>query len=87
MGAASAAAGLLGTRPLNPTPWFMAFEPFVGSERLLLLVWLPMFTLNILGEELMWRGYIQIQAGGAIRLACSSLYSGWSFTCRSDSIF
>ncbi len=57
--AAGAAAGLLGTRPLDPVPWFMAFEPFAGRERLLLLVWLPMFALNILGEELMWRGYIQ----------------------------
>ncbi len=64
MGAARVASGLLGTRPLNPTPWFMAFEPFVGGERLLLLVWLPMFTLNILGEELMWRGYIQSRLEG-----------------------
>jgi membrane protease YdiL (CAAX protease family) len=59
MAAASAAAGLLGTRPLDPVPWFMAFEPFTGRERLLLFVWLPMFALNILGEELIWRGYIQ----------------------------
>lgn len=51
-------AGLL-KRPLEPTPWFMAFEPFTGQERLLLLVWLPMFAFNILGEELLWRGYIQ----------------------------
>ncbi len=74
MGAASAAAGLLGTRPLNPTPWFMAFEPFVGSERLLLLVWLPMFTLNILGEELMWRGYIQTRLAGRYAWLFISLF-------------
>jgi membrane protease YdiL (CAAX protease family) len=64
MAAARAAAGLLGTRPLDPVPWFMAFEPFVGREGLLLLVWLPMFALNILGEELMWRGFIQTRLGG-----------------------
>lgn len=64
VGAARAASGLLGTRPLNPTPWFMAFDPFVGSERLLLLVWLPMFALNILGEELLWRGYVQSRLPG-----------------------
>ncbi len=63
-GASRAAAGILGTRPLEPTPWFMAFEPFTGPERLLLLVWLPMFALNILGEELMWRGYIQARLAG-----------------------
>lgn len=63
-GASQAAVKLLGARPLDPTPWFMAFEPFAGSERLLLLVWLPMFALNILGEELMWRGYIQTRLEG-----------------------
>jgi membrane protease YdiL (CAAX protease family) len=73
MGAARAAAGFLGTRPLDPTPWFMSFEPFAGSERLLLLVWLPMFVLNILGEELMWRGYIQIRLE-ADAPGCSSLF-------------
>jgi len=70
MGAARAAAGFLGTRPLDPTPWFMSFEHFDGSERLLLLVWLPMFALNILGEELMWRGYIQTRLEGR----CSWLF-------------
>jgi membrane protease YdiL (CAAX protease family) len=48
-----------GVRPLSTTPWFMEMHPFKGSERLLLLVWLPMFFFNIVGEELLWRGYIQ----------------------------
>lgn len=64
MAVAGAVAGRLGTRPLDPVPWFMAFEPFAGREKLLLLVWLPMFALNILGEELMWRGYIQNRLEG-----------------------
>ncbi len=48
-----------GVRELSTTPWFMTISPFRGSDRLLLLVWLPMFAFNILGEELLWRGYIQ----------------------------
>lgn len=48
-----------GLKPLDTTPWFMEFRPFEGLEILLLLVWLPMFVFNILGEELLWRGYIQ----------------------------
>ena len=64
VGASRVSVGLLGTRPLDSTPWFMSFEPFTGAERLLLLVWLPMFALNILGEELLWRGYIQNRLRG-----------------------
>ena len=48
-----------GTPLLNAEPWFIEMHPFVGTERLLLLVWLPMFFFNIAGEELLWRGYIQ----------------------------
>ena len=48
-----------GIRMLSTTPWFMEMHPFQGTERLLLLVWLPMFFFNIVGEEILWRGYIQ----------------------------
>ena len=49
-----------GIRIINTTPWFMGeMRPFQGIERLLLLVWLTMFFFNIVGEELLWRGYIQ----------------------------
>ena len=44
---------------LSTTPWFMEMHPFQGTEKLLLLVWLPMFFFNIVGEEILWRGYIQ----------------------------
>jgi len=47
-----------GISEIQTTPSFMKFEPFHGSERLFLLVWLVMFFFNIIGEELMWRGYI-----------------------------
>ena len=32
-----------GIRALTTMPWFMVMEPFQGLEKLLLLVWLPMF--------------------------------------------
>jgi membrane protease YdiL (CAAX protease family) len=47
-----------GVPEIQTTPSFMKFEPFQGSERFLLFVWLLMFFFNIFGEELMWRGYI-----------------------------
>jgi membrane protease YdiL (CAAX protease family) len=54
----------LGFGSLDTTPWFMEMEPFHGAERLLLLVWLPMFFFNIVGEEMLWRGYIQTRLRG-----------------------
>jgi membrane protease YdiL (CAAX protease family) len=48
----------LGFPKLETTPGLMAFEPFRGGERLLLLIWAPMFFFNIVGEELFFRGYI-----------------------------
>jgi membrane protease YdiL (CAAX protease family) len=48
-----------GIAPLNTTPWFMDMHPFEGSDKLLLLIWFPMFFFNIIGEEILWRGYIQ----------------------------
>ncbi|MFC2168647.1 CPBP family intramembrane glutamic endopeptidase [Acidobacteriota bacterium] len=47
-----------GIPELNTTPSFMEFEPFLASERWMLMVWLSMFFFNIVGEELFWRGYI-----------------------------
>ncbi len=64
-----------GIRPLSTTPWFMEIRPFQGIEKLLLLVWLPMFFFNIVGEELLWRGYIQERLEGKIAwLICSLLW-------------
>ena len=62
-----------GLRPLSTTPWFMEFKPFQGTEKLLLLVWLPMFFFNIVGEELLWRGYIQARLSGNYSWALCSL--------------
>ncbi|MFA5848319.1 MAG: CPBP family intramembrane glutamic endopeptidase [Bacteroidales bacterium] len=38
------------------SPSFMSFEPLTNGRYWLLLVWLPYWILNILGEEFLWRG-------------------------------
>lgn len=38
------------------SPVFMSFEPLTKGRYWLLLVWLPYWILNILGEEFLWRG-------------------------------
>jgi membrane protease YdiL (CAAX protease family) len=38
------------------SPAFMSFEPLTKGRYWLLAVWFPFWTLNILGEELLWRG-------------------------------
>ena len=38
------------------SPSFMSFEPLIKERYWLLLVWLPYWILNILGEEFLWRG-------------------------------
>ena len=64
-----------GIQQLNTVPWFMEMHPFQGKEKLLLLVWLPMFVFNILGEELLWRGYIQTRLEGKFAwIICSLLW-------------
>jgi membrane protease YdiL (CAAX protease family) len=43
----------------NATPAFMDNLPLEAGNYWILLAWLPFFFLNIFGEELLWRGYIQ----------------------------
>jgi len=38
------------------SPAFMSFEPLTKGRYWLLLMWLPYWILNILGEEFLWRG-------------------------------
>jgi len=64
-----------GIRNLKTTPWFIELSPFQGIEKLLLLVWFPMFFFNIVGEEILWRGYIQTRLQGKYSwLLCSLLW-------------
>jgi membrane protease YdiL (CAAX protease family) len=46
--------------PQLPTqPDFIQFRPLATDQLYLLAVWLPFFAVNIIGEELWWRGFIQ----------------------------
>lgn len=58
MGAAHYAHTTFGFPALETSPPFMKFDPFSPSERWMLSVWAFMFFFNIVGEELLWRGYI-----------------------------
>lgn len=58
MGGAELLHRVAGTPAMESSPPFMQIEPFAPSERWMLLVWCVMFFFNILGEELLWRGYI-----------------------------
>lgn len=39
-------------------PPFMYFEPLTPGRYWILLIWFPYWLLNILGEEILWRGVI-----------------------------
>ncbi len=41
---------------VDPQPPFMRVEPLTPDRYWLLLIWLPFWVLNILGEEILWRG-------------------------------
>ena len=51
---------LLGRLPgeLSLHPWFMAVEPLTPGRYWILAVWLPFWGLNILAEEVVWRGVV-----------------------------
>jgi membrane protease YdiL (CAAX protease family) len=38
------------------SPAFMSFDPLTKGRYWLLLIWLPYWILNIIGEEFLWRG-------------------------------
>ena len=44
---------------LPPHPVFMQIEALKPTQFYLLALWVPFFALNIIGEELWWRGFIQ----------------------------
>ena len=45
-------------KPFQTSPSFMHFEPLQSGQYWILGVWLVFFFFNIMGEEIMWRGYI-----------------------------
>jgi membrane protease YdiL (CAAX protease family) len=46
--------GAIGT--FGYAPSFLVFEPLTSGRCWLLAVWLPFWILNIMGEEILWRG-------------------------------
>ncbi|MCP4723838.1 MAG: CPBP family intramembrane metalloprotease [bacterium] len=43
---------------LNTNPPFVSMSDLDTYNKLFLLVWIPFFFFNIIGEEIFWRGYI-----------------------------
>jgi membrane protease YdiL (CAAX protease family) len=54
---------------LTPHPDFMHVEPLGPAQRYILALWLPFFFLNIVGEELWWRGFVQGLLHGAFHVS------------------
>jgi len=48
----------LGLGPLQTSPSFMHFDPLQPNEYWILGIWVLFFFFNIVGEEVMWRGYL-----------------------------
>ena len=42
--------------PMDHQPVFMSFEPLAPGRYWLLAIWFPYWVLNIMGEEILWRG-------------------------------
>jgi membrane protease YdiL (CAAX protease family) len=68
-----------GVRLLQTTPVFMEeMHPYEGWQKLYLLIWLPMFFFNIVGEEAIWRGYIQNRMSGRYSwVICAFLWAAF----------
>ncbi len=47
---------ITGESPAKPA--FMDFQPLTKGRYWILLIWLPYWILNIMGEEILWRGVI-----------------------------
>ncbi len=46
------------TGKVENQPVFMSFEPLTPDRYWILLLWLPYWILNIMGEEILWRGVL-----------------------------
>ncbi|RKY81183.1 CPBP family intramembrane metalloprotease [candidate division KSB1 bacterium] len=46
------------TSSLETQPSFMHFDPLTPNRYWILVVWIPYWLLNIMGEEILWRGVI-----------------------------
>ena len=48
---------------LSLHPWFMAVAPLTADRYWILAIWLPFWGLNILAEEVVWRGVVLPRQG------------------------
>jgi membrane protease YdiL (CAAX protease family) len=63
---------------MDHQPPFMAFEPLTPGRYWILAVWLPYWLLNIMGEEILWRGVmLPRQEAGVGRYAWLVNALGW----------
>lgn len=63
---------------LDLSPSFMAFEPLTPGRLWILAAWLPFWILNIMGEEVLWRGVVLPRQEAALgRLAWMANGAGW----------
>lgn len=46
------------TGKAGSSPSFMYFEPLTAGRYWILLLWIPYWLLNIMGEEILWRGVL-----------------------------
>lgn len=73
-------AGFLWPR-LPPHPPFLTATALEPGQYYILLLWLPFFAVNIVGEELWWRGFIMPRQepvfGGATWIVQSVLHTGF----------
>lgn len=44
--------------PFDSQPPFMSFDPLDSGRYYILLLWFPYWILNIMGEEILWRGVL-----------------------------
>ena len=62
--------------PMLPSrPDFMPVRALGSDQYYILALWVPFFALNILGEELWWRGFIQTRQE-AVFGSCTWLVQG-----------
>lgn len=66
---------------LDATPFFFRNMPLASEDRWILAVWPVFFFFNILGEEFLWRGYIQprqeLLTGAWTWLVHGTLWATW----------
>lgn len=64
---------------LDTEPPFMALEPLSQGRYWILMAWLPFWVLNIMGEEIVWRGVLLPRQEAALgRHAWVANAVGWS---------